>query len=279
MAGPTMDGFRVKPCFRPNHEIAMSRRKKPPSKNHPAIKPTATSKPVPKSTSSTIGSGTDSSNTDALGGPPSLLTRRMVTVLVVVHLVAIASSMLAVVGSSQTQADINRLLRPYTMATHFRTQGEPVFLASGESIENPHRLQILKSSRPDADLPNLEDDSDWVTIEPQGIGGFAANDRYSRLMGTVQTLVENLSPSLVAELLLPEVRQDPSIVAVRVIRLPTVLSLDEESQPEAIYLAAVSRAEDAVALIEIDEFRLRTMNLDGSSPGTSKSAADGGSDE
>lgn len=183
---------------------------------------------------------------------PSRLNRRVLTAFLVFHAVAIVSSMTAVVGSSESQARLNDLLRPYTMPTHFRTQGERVFLAGGEAIENPHQLQVLR------DEP---ESSDWATIGAGGVRGLAVDDRTVRWIETLTTLVESESPSLVAELLLPLIRRDQTITAIRIVRLPTVLSLVPDTEPDEIYVAAVSRSSDAVSLIQIDEPRLRTMNI------------------
>ncbi|MGB7345803.1 MAG: hypothetical protein WBD20_16425 [Pirellulaceae bacterium] len=192
------------------------------------------------------------------------MVKRLISVLLVFHLLAFGMSMAAGVATSETQLRLNGLLRPYTMPTHFRTQGEPVYLATGDLNESPHRLQVLRVSADDdktSVLNQIETNSQWETIAPKGIAGLASNDRYVRWISTLVTLVENESPSLVAELLLPFVRADDSISAVRIIRLPTNLSLITDIDPTTQYVAAVSRVNNAVSLVQINEPRLRTMPI------------------
>jgi hypothetical protein len=207
---------------------------------------------------------------------PSARIRFFISALVVVHFVAISLSMTAVVASSDTQARLNGWFQPYTMPTHFRTQGERLFLTAGEESESPLRIQVQRQSS--ARLTSVSRvaertslDATWETIQPPGMKGLGANDRQSRWLASVMTLVNSESPSLVAELLLPMLRDDESITAIRIVRLSSDLSLDYETfgelddgtQLSAVpYTAVVVRRGESTSLVRVNEARLSTFNKD-----------------
>ncbi|QDT13124.1 hypothetical protein [Planctomycetes bacterium K23_9] len=264
----------------------MSRRKKSPKKNSGPVPDLAQTdlssdslRQKPSQEISKQGSdgrqGTENGERCSTENFPPLSIRRLLSIFVLFHLVAVAVSMTAVGASSQTQAWLNGVLQPYTMPTHFRTQGERVYLASGEAIENPHQLQVLYVSDATKDdaIGSLDASLAWEVMPSQGIPGLAVDDRYARWISTMVTLIDSGSPSLIAELLLPIIRSDDSILAVRIVRLPTQLSLVTDAEPDPVYVAAVARSSDSVSLVRIDELRLRTMSRD------EGWEAEGGSDE
>lgn len=197
-------------------------------------------------------------------GLPSARTRWLISIGGILHFIAISLSMTAVVASSDTQAKLNGWLQPYTMPTHFRTQGERLFLTAGEESESPLRIQVQrKSSKPYTPNP-LDDETIWETIQPPGVPGLGANDRYTRWLASVMTLVNSESPSLVAELLLPMLRGDESMTAVRIVRLSSDLSLDYDLGDEAKYnnvpyTAVVVRDGENTSLVRVNEARLSTF--------------------
>ena len=101
--------------------------------------------------------------------------------------------------------------------------------------------------------------------------GLAESDRYARWLSTAATLAENDQPSLVAELLLPVVRGDESIRAIRIARQLNDLDATIEDSLPAPYMARVVRRGDSVALVQLQPERLSAMAPPKSSP--SESAA------
>ncbi len=189
------------------------------------------------------------------------MVKTLLSVAVVAHCLALAISFTSAVEPSSTQAMVENQLSTYLKAFHFSTSEAPVYLAAGNTSEQPLRLQFTKRDpRKELDLLSANrDDPRWETIEPNGIGGAMGQDFYARWMTGAAILAETDSPGPVAELLLPKISDDESILAVRVIRLPTELSTTLQDQAPPVFTAIVSRANDQLALIQATERRLSTI--------------------
>lgn len=196
------------------------------------------------------------SDTGPVSGFPSVNIRMWMSIWVSIHLAAVVVSYTSVVEPSSLQAKLVQFLQPYLRISHFGADDRPVYLAHGDALEQPHRLQV-SSSKGDA---RQFDDTDWRTIEGFGgraAPGLAASDRMARFLSTVALLSRNEQPSLVAELLLPIATEDAQLTAIRIVRLPTDLN-DINVEVEAVYEARIVRKEDSVSLVQLREERLST---------------------
>jgi hypothetical protein len=242
----------------------------------------------PPEAAESVSSGRDPDGGDGL---PSSGVRAFLSIWLPLHLFAIFISFSAVVEPSGLHASLQGLLRPYLQVTHFDADDRLVYLAHGEATERAHRLQVSTN-----EITNLEGgagDQGWTTIGPRGKvvttqagreivesfasrPGLAESDRYARWLTTAATLAENEQPGLVAELLLPVVRSDQSIKAIRIERLMNDLdSTVEESLPPP-YMARVVRNDDRVALVQLQATRLSAVAPVNRSP---PEAAEGDADE
>lgn len=192
---------------------------------------------------------------------PSQAVRGILTGWLGFHLLAILISFLTVVEPSSLQAGFMDLVRPYLQLTHFGADDRPIYLAHGNSDEQPHRIQV--TSRPANQLQ--DEPGDWQDAGPIGFPGFAVSDRVHRWTTAVALLADNEQASLVAELVLPLVEQDSSVTAVRVVRLPTDLS-DINAEMETPYMARVVRRPNHVTLIQMNPARLSAQVISGDSP-------------
>ncbi|KAA5543688.1 hypothetical protein FYK55_10855 [Roseiconus nitratireducens] len=191
--------------------------------------------------------------------------------LLVLHLAALFVSYAALIGPSSTHSQLLDLLSPYLRTTHFAADGRPFYLAHATPDEQPHRLQVATlsgtSNRLDATTP-------WRTIEPDGPAGFASSDRYHRWMALAATLNGSEQPSLAAALLLPLVRSDESIDAVRIVRLPTELTSAVEDAAAPPYLARVVREDQEIRLVAVQADRLTTFPRDEKASSTTTTETD-----
>ncbi len=188
---------------------------------------------------------------------PSDAVRTLLSIWLPLHLMALFVSFSAVVEPSSIHARLHSLMRPYLQLTHFDADDRPLYLAHGDSSEQPHRLQVTTAAI--SDIDSAEGESQWRTIAAPSPAGFAASDRYGRWLATAATLAESEQPSLVAELLLPIVQADESIQAVRIVRLPTDLNttLDDSLPPP--FTARVIREAGQVSLVQLQEARLSAV--------------------
>ena len=204
---------------------------------------------------------------------PKVGVRTWLSLWVSFHLVAIAISYTSVVEPSSVHARLTQLLHPYLRAPHFGADDRPVYLTHGESLQQPHQLQITTAEG----NPDRIRESQWQAVDSLGGNaqpGLAASDRMARYLSTVALLSDNEQPSLAAELLLPIVVKDNSITAIRVIRFPTDLT-DVNTGITPVYQASVIRSDDSVALIQLRDQRLSAEAL----PVKDKAVAEEASDE
>ncbi len=220
-------------------------------------KQTDTSGPRTDSRSASVGRHSDSDLATA-GLGPSTTVKTWLSIWVTFHLVAIVVSFTAVVEPSSIQQRLSDVLQPYLRPTHFSADDRPVYLTHGESDDQPHRIEVTTQRVTGVDAsPGL----DWRVIGPanadsfSSIPGFAVSDRVARWLSTAAMLAENDQPSLVADLLLPVVANEPSIQGIRIVRYPTDLN-DINTGTTVPYLARVVRAKDRVSLVQLKESRL-----------------------
>ncbi|MCD0458838.1 hypothetical protein [Roseiconus lacunae] len=184
----------------------------------------------------------------------------LISLAVILHLAALFVSYSAIVEPSSTQGRLLETLTPYLRGTHFAADGRRFYLAHATPDEQPHRLQVASA---DANGQFVIDrETRWTTIEPSGPSGLAASDRYAKWMTLAATLSESDQRSLAAQLLLPLVKADESIAAVRIVRLPTQLTTAEQDAMGPAYLARVVRNKNGVKLVAIESRRLTTMPRD-----------------
>src|SRR6056297_562550 len=174
---------------------------------------------------------------------PPAKWRRVVALLVVVHLVAVTLSMLAVIEPSETHAELLSLVQPYLRATRFDIDDRPIYLTHDDRSDQPMRIQVSDSVSPSEDS--------WRTIEPPGTAGLAGSDRYHRWLATAVLLQDSEQPGLVAELLLGFVRSHPDARSVRIVLLPTDLTTVVDDAGAAAYVARVARGGDRVSLVHV----------------------------
>lgn len=197
-------------------------------------------------------------------GIPGVGIRAAVSIWLPIHLFALLVSFSAVVEPSSVQVRFQDLFRPYLQATHFGADDRPLYLAYGDSSEQPHRLESteveITSGDADVDWQSVHFREDDVTTfsfvgGPAATAGLAVSDRYGRWLSTAATLAENEQPSLVAELLVPVVRSDEAIRAIRIVRMTTDLSatVEEDNYP---YVARVIRDGNRVSLVQLQPSRL-----------------------
>jgi hypothetical protein len=187
---------------------------------------------------------------------PGAAPRVAISVAITFHLVALLLSYSAIVEPSSTHSRLLDALSPYLRSTHFAADGRPFYLAHATPDEQPHRLQFTTIG--DGGTATIDSQTQWTTVEPGGLAGLAASDRYGRWMRLVATLAQSDQPSLAAALLMPLVSADSSIDAVRIIRLPTELTTAADDAAPPVYLARVVRADDSVRLVSIVSKRLTT---------------------
>lgn len=194
---------------------------------------------------------------------PNSLTQRLLVGLVVAHLGLLFLSYTAVVGASAGHLRWLSAAAPVLRTTHFGADGRPFYLAQGSSDEQPHRLQFATNPVSGSTL-KIDAQTEWTTVEPSGLSGFASNDHYRRWMSLVATLAESDQPSLAAALLMPLVdhqseSNSPRIDAVRIVRLPTQLTTAVEDAAPPAYVARVVRNGKDVRLVSIQPTRLTTF--------------------
>jgi hypothetical protein len=202
----------------------------------------------------TAGGADSAGKPTAMAGPTM---RTWLSLWVSVHLLAILVSFTGVVEPSTIHARLSELAHPYLRPTHFAADDRPVYLAYGDSFEQPHRLQVTTSIVTDiASVDALR----WQAVGPDGGPGLAVSDRVARWLSTAAMLAENEQPGLVAELLLPVAQHDPRIRAIRIVRFPTDLS-DINEEAESPYVARVVRDGDFVSLVQLRPARLSSQAL------------------
>ncbi len=199
----------------------------------------------------------DPAESPATGPTPTM--RRCLSIWLSFHLFAIGVSFTSVVEPSTIQARLSTVIHPYLQAFHFAADDRPVYLAHGDSSEQPHRLQVTTSSLTDIDAV---DTISWQTVGPDHNAGLAVSDRVARWLSTAATLAENDQPSLVAELLLPIVEDDSAVTAIRIVRLPTDLN-DINAEAASAYVARVIRHGDLVSLVQLNPARLSSRFVSG----------------
>ncbi|WP_143543673.1 hypothetical protein [Rhodopirellula sp. MGV] len=249
----------------------MARRKPPPSRSQAsdstAEHSPSETKPVGKQTD---GGESNSDTTPTFQSPadsplPSPLVRNILGVFAVAHLVALFVSYSAIIEPSALQSSLLDTLAPYLRGTHFAADGRRFYLAHATPDEQPHRLQVA-STKPRVPL-TIDSQTEWTTVDPSGIPGLAAWDRYNKWMTLAATLSESDQRSLAAALLMPLIRADKTIGAVRIVRLPTQLTTAEQDAAGPAYLARVVRDGEQINLVSIESQRLTT------SPRTEREAA------
>ncbi|HBV63556.1 MAG TPA: hypothetical protein DEF45_11090 [Rhodopirellula sp.] len=189
---------------------------------------------------------------------PSTSAKTWLSIWVVVHLMAIAVSFTSVVQPSSLHRRLSEVLQPYLRPTHFSVDDRPVYLTYGDADDQPHRIEVTR------DLLTgvaTSEDLKWRVIGPAQGGGIAAtpglavSDRVARWLSTAAMLAENDQPSLVADLVLPVVANQPAIQGVRIVRYPTDLN-DINSGVTVPYVARVVRDQGRVSLVQLKESRL-----------------------
>ncbi len=193
----------------------------------------------------------------ALPGRPSPAVRTWISLWLPLHLLAIWISFTSVVEPSSIHARFASLVHPYVRPTHFAADDRPVYLTHGNPSEQPHRLQV--TTDPLNDMASVDTRS-WQTVGPSGYAGLAVSDRTARWLSTAAMLAENDQPGLVAELLLPIAQSDPSVNAIRIVRLPTDLN-DINTETESPYVARVVRGDGFVSLLELKSSRLSSQAI------------------
>ncbi|MEM6978836.1 MAG: hypothetical protein AAF539_04145 [Planctomycetota bacterium] len=167
------------------------------------------------------------------------------------HLALILLAMLCQVSPSTTASAILAICRPYWQATHFGIEEAPVFLASGDVIEQPLALAISDPSFNDAE-----------PLLPMVIGGSGPDDRQQRFLRAMAALVEADQSSLIAEWLLPLI--NTSTVAptssqetvVTLLREPTLLSTIEDDEAQPPYQARIIFNGESIGLVQLRSPRL-----------------------
>ena len=179
---------------------------------------------------------------------PSGTARGLLSLWLSFHGAAVFLSFTGVVEPSAIHARLNALFHPYLRPPHFSADDRPVYLTYGEAGEGPHQFQVTSAT-----INDLEkiDSYDWRSIGPERAAGLAASDRLARWLSTAAMLAENDQPGLVAQLLLPAVRNDEEIAAIRILRQTTDLS-DVNENPESIYVGKVVRGSDPVSIIQLN---------------------------
>jgi len=188
---------------------------------------------------------------------PSQAIRTGLSLWVCLHLMAILISFTSVVEPSSIHARLAKLIHPYLRPAHFAADDRPVYLAHGNSSEQPHRLQVTTTAVIAIDAVETYP---WQTVLSDGHRGLAVSDRTHRWLSTAAILAENEQPGLVAELLLPIAQKDPGVTAIRVVRLPTDLN-DVNAEIESPYVARVIRDDNRVSLVQLKPARLSSQSL------------------
>lgn len=229
----------------------MNRKK---SKRKPSAKDDRHSAPQAATSAKPASAGSpDPVESPATGPTPAM--QNCLSVWLLFHLFAILVSFTSVVEPSTIQARLASVVHPYLQAFHFAADDRPVYLAHGDSSEQPHRLQVTTSSLTDIDAVNTVS---WQTVGPDHYAGLAVSDRVARWLSTAATLAENDQPSLVAELLLPIVEDDSAVSAIRIVRWPTDLN-DINAEAESAYVARVIRNGGLVSLVQLNPARLSSQ--------------------
>ena len=196
--------------------------------------------------------------TTAADKGPSTSVKTWVSIWVVVHLMAIAVSFTAVVQPSSLHRRLSEVLQPYLRPTHFSVDDRPVYLTYGDADDQPHRIEVTNGLVTGV---ATSDDLKWRVIGPAQVGdiagtpGLAVSDRVARWLATAAMLAENDQPSLVADLILPVVANQPAIQGVRIVRYPTDLN-DINEGVTVPYIARVVRDQNGVSLVQLKESRL-----------------------
>jgi hypothetical protein len=194
------------------------------------------------------------------GGGPARKLRFVLMLFVGLHLVAVFLSYSALIEPSSTHSRLLSVVDPYLRMTHFAADGRPFYLAQGTADEQPHRLQVASGNAGDGAASfEIDVQTEWTNVEPTGVPGLAASDRYERWMRLVAALAEADRHSLAATMLMPLIVDDPSIDAVRIVRLPTELTTVADDAAPPVYLARVVRRGDVVRLVSIESKRLTTF--------------------
>ena len=216
-----------------------------------------TSKPPKESGSSRVEQPLNGQSS-AAGKGPSTTVKTWLSIWLVVHLMAITVSFTAVVQPSSLHQSLSEVLQPYLRPTHFSADDRPVYLTHGDADDQPHRIEMTTDRVTGV---ATSDDLKWRVIGPAQGGGFAStpglavSDRVARWLSTAAMLAENDQPSLVADLILPVVANQPSIQGVRIVRYPTDLN-DINAGATVPYLARVVRDQENVSLVQLKESRL-----------------------
>ncbi len=243
-------------------------RNRPKRKSHHSNPPKASSQPGGSKPGPDPGTGRDSTRGQADVGPqvsltanqragsPSTKIRTWLSVWVSIHSLAVFISFTSVVEPSSIHSRLSNLFYPYLRPAQFAADDRPVYLAHGETYEQPHLVQV--TATPAGDLDAADAESTWRTVGPDRFGGLAVSDRVARWLSTAAMLADAEEPGMVAELLVPIAMRNPDITAVRIVRLPTDLNLIN-AVPETVYVARVTRAGERVALIQLKEPRLSSQ--------------------
>lgn len=184
--------------------------------------------------------------------PPA--KHRVIVILVLGHLLLVATSLLSTVSPSGLVSQILAIGNPYLRATHAGVDARPVYLAHGKPDEQPLRLQI-----------------DEDRLMPPTITGAGSDDRQQRWLATVALLAEREQPSLLAELVLPILKRPKASESAKsfngsklsLIREPTILSDVLEDQAPPIYEARIIESEGTIAVVRLLPSRLTAIAIQG----------------
>jgi hypothetical protein len=195
---------------------------------------------------------------DAAAVMPPTWVMRVVSVVVMVHLVVIAVAYLAVVRSSGVQGRLVDGFAPYLATFHLSPEGNAAdavaadgvafFLARGDGAERVYRLEVASGERPD--------ESAWRPAAWVVEGGSERARRYQRFLAAVADLGANDQNALAGRLMLPALERDDQADWVRIVRLPNLMTNVVQDAEPAHYTAAVLRDGGAIRLARVAQPRL-----------------------
>ena len=229
-----------------------------PSASMSEIPSSELSKPRLESASDSEATGSDDQDSAAVATAETGVRRvsatwaGVISAALVLHFLTLFLSYAATVEMSDTQARYLNAAIPYSRITHFDADQRRLFLGHNNSQDQPHRLQVarLEEGQELAEF-KLGPGVDWETVAPLGPAGLAGNDRYSRWMRWVSLLSDSERSGLAATLIGPFVRFDPTVAAVRIVRLPTELTTIEQDAKPVAYLARVTRRDGELHLVAV----------------------------
>ncbi len=198
---------------------------------------------------------------------------RWLSVAVSLHAALIVFAYIGVVRSSSLQGRILESFSSYLSLLHLAPDGNAAedatadgtafFLARGDGEDRAYRLQFLRSSSAadsatasSATASSAMADGDWVTGRVRGTPGGVRWRRHSRYYAFIAGLGGNDQNALAARLVLPLVGDQPAAAAVRVVRLPNVMTNVVQDAEPPPYTAAIVRRGDRLRLARVPQPRL-----------------------